>query len=114
MNKTIQALIHISNGGKFMDFTALLTIIACICFIFIIGKVFIIPLKVIFKLILNSILGGILIFLINIFAQSFNFHIGLNLLTAIFVGLLGIPRCHYFNIYSIIFTLKKYPTKGYL
>ena len=97
-----------------MDFTALLTIIACICFIFIMGKVFILPLKVILKLVLNSILGGFLIFLINIFAQGFNFHIGLNLLTAVFVGLLGIPRCHYFNIYSIIFTLKKYPTKGYL
>lgn len=91
-----------------MDFTALLTIIACICFIFIIGKIFIIPLKVIFKLILNSILGGILIFLINFFAQGFNFHIGLNLLTAVFVGLLGIPRCSYFSPYSTVTDLAKF------
>lgn len=91
-----------------MDFTALLTIIACICFIFIIGKIFIIPLKVIFKLILNSILGGILIFLINFFAQGFNFHIGLNLLTAVFVGLLGIPRRSYSSPYSTVTDLAKF------
>ena len=85
-----------------MNFTTLLTFIACICFIFIIGKLFIVPIKIIFKLILNSIIGGFIIFLINFFAQGFGFHIGLNLFTAIFVGILGIPRCYYFNINPII------------
>jgi len=75
-----------------MEFTTILTFIACICFIFIIGRLFIIPLKFIFKLILNSLLGGLLIFIINLLTQGINFHIGLNLFTAIFVGLLGIPR----------------------
>lgn len=85
-----------------MNFTTILTFIACICFIFVIGKIFIVPIKIIFKLIINSILGGFVIFLINFFAQGFDFHIGLNLFTAIFVGILGIPRCNYFNINSII------------
>ena len=83
-----------------MDFTTILTFIACICFIFIIGKLFIVPLKIVFRLILNSILGGLIIFIINLFTQSFNFHIGLNLITSIFIGLLGVPRCYYFNTYS--------------
>lgn len=74
-----------------MDFTTILTFIACICFIFIIGRIFIIPLKFIFKLVINSILGGFLIFIINFLAQGFDFHIGLNIFTSIFVGLLGIP-----------------------
>lgn len=39
----------------------------------------------------NSILGGILIFVINLIGGIFAFHIGLNILTAILVGLLGIP-----------------------
>lgn len=89
-----------------MDFTTILTFIACICFIFIIGKIFIIPLKYLLRLALNSILGGLLIYIINFLAQGFNFHIGLNLFTSIFVGILGIPRCHYINTYSSISNLK--------
>ena len=93
---------------QIMDFTALLTIIACICFIIIIGKVFILPLKIVLKLILNSILGGVIIFIINFLAQGFNFHIGLNLLTAAFIGILGIPRCYYFSTYPTFFILNSY------
>ena len=59
--------------------------------IFLLGRLFIIPLKLIFKLILNSILGGVLIFLINLIGAMWDFHIGLNVVTAIFVGILGIP-----------------------
>lgn len=58
---------------------------------FLLGRLFIIPLKLIFKLILNSILGGVLIFIINFIGGMWNFHIGLNVVTAIFVGILGIP-----------------------
>lgn len=65
--------------------------LACIIFLFIFGRIFILPLKSIFKLIGNSILGGILIFLINLVGNLFAFHIGLNIATAVLVGLLGIP-----------------------
>lgn len=63
----------------------------CICFLFLIGKIFIVPLKWIIKLIFNSILGAILILGINLVGTIWSFHIGLNVLTAIMVGLLGIP-----------------------
>jgi len=39
----------------------------------------------------NSVLGGILLYMINIVGTSFNFHIGINIGTAIIVGILGIP-----------------------
>ena len=74
-----------------MNFSTILIFIACICFLFIIGRLFTIPLKIVFKLVLNSILGGLLIFLINTVTMSFEFHIGLNLFTSVFVGILGIP-----------------------
>lgn len=64
---------------------------ACIILIFIIGKLFIMPIKKILKLIFNSILGGIIIYLINIVGSTFNFHIGLNIYTALATGFLGIP-----------------------
>ena len=74
-----------------MEPNILIAYLIGILFIFFIGRIFIIPLKHIFKLILNSIVGGVLILLINLIGENFGFHIGLNLITAIFVGLLGIP-----------------------
>ncbi len=69
----------------------LLTYLACICFLFIFGRVFIVPIKKILKLLLNSVLGGLAIFLINLIGGYFGFHIGLNIYTSILVGLLGLP-----------------------
>ena len=71
--------------------TNLITYLACICFLFIFGKIFIVPIKKILKLVVNSILGGITIFLINLIGGVFGFHIGLNIFTSILVGLLGVP-----------------------
>ena len=69
----------------------IITFLASICFLFIFGKVFILPIKKIFKLVINSILGGLTIFLINLIGANFGFHIGLNIFTSIGIGLLGIP-----------------------
>lgn len=69
----------------------LITYLACICFLFIFGKVFIIPITKVLKLVVNSVLGGITIFLINLVGATFSFHIGLNIFTSILVGLLGVP-----------------------
>lgn len=74
-----------------MDTNTIIIYIACICFLFIFGRIFIIPIKNILKLILNSILGGVIIYLINLVGMMFNFHIGLNYITAIFIGILGVP-----------------------
>lgn len=65
--------------------------IGCIIMILIIGKIFIFPVKKIFKLIVNSIMGGLLIYVINIVGSNFNFHIGLNWWTILCSGILGIP-----------------------
>ena len=70
---------------------AFLVYIGCIILILIIGKLFLLPIKKIFKLVINSIIGGILIYVINIIGSGFNFHIGLNWLTILCSGFLGIP-----------------------
>lgn len=69
----------------------IITYLACICFIFIFGRIFIVPIKKILKLVLNSFLGGLLIFIINLVGANFEFHIGLNIFTSVIVGLLGLP-----------------------
>ena len=71
--------------------TNVITYLACICFLFLFGRIFIVPVKKILKLVLNSIIGGIVIFIINLFEASFGFHIGLNFFTSIVIGFLGLP-----------------------
>lgn len=74
-----------------MDTNTIITYLACICFLFIFGRLFVLPIKTILKLVINSIFGGILIYVVNWVGSIFSFHIGLNFITAILVGILGIP-----------------------
>ena len=87
-----------------LDFNNIIAYIACIFFLFIFGKVFIVPIKTIIKLVINSVLGGVVIFLINFIGAYFNFHIGLNIITSIFVGLLGIPGAIVIVIIKLLLT----------
>ena len=75
----------------YLEFNNIIAFVACLFFLFIIGKIFIVPLKTIFKFILNSFIGGLIIYLINFIGGYFGFHIGLNIITSVFVGVLGIP-----------------------
>ena len=100
-----------------MEINTIIAFVACIIFIFIFGKIFIWPLKNIFKLVLNSILGGILIYIINIVGMNFGFHIGLNIITAVIVGILGLPGAVLLVVLKIvlrIIILKKNNIKKYL
>ena len=59
--------------------------------LFILVKVFIVPIKWLCRLLINSILGVIFIWIINVTCASVNFYIGLNIYTALFIGILGVP-----------------------
>ena len=85
-----------------MDFNTVITFLACIIFLFIFGRIFIWPLKSILKLVFNSVLGGVLIYIINLVGMNFGFHIGLNLLSAVLVGLLGVPGAALLVVLKII------------
>ncbi|MBE5819380.1 MAG: transcriptional regulator [Clostridiales bacterium] len=76
-------------------FLNIITYIITIAIVIIIAKIFVLPLKKIIKLILNSILGGALIYIINLIGASFGFHIGLNIFTAIFVRNFGSARSNF-------------------
>ena len=85
-----------------MDATSVIIYLACLIVIFIVGKIFFVPLKSIFKLLINSILGGILIYIVNIVGESFGFHIGLNVGTALFTGLMGVPGVVFLVILKLV------------
>ena len=91
-----------------MDFATILTFIGCLAFIFVFGKLFIVPLKSIVKLIINSILGGVCIYIINMIGINFGFHIGLNIITSIIIGILGLPGAGLLVILKMILRIKDY------
>ncbi len=43
------------------------------------------------KILLNGIFGVVLLYIVNLVGAMFNFHIGINLVTALIAGTLGIP-----------------------
>ncbi len=65
--------------------------VVCIIAIIVVGKIFFFPLKKIFKLVVNSLLGAVVIYIINLVGANFGFHIGLNWFTILCSGILGIP-----------------------
>lgn len=75
-----------------METNTIIIYIACICFLFLFGRIFILPIKSILKLVLNSCIGALMLYFINLVGGLFEFHIGINYITAIFTGILGVPR----------------------
>ncbi len=74
-----------------VQLSVFLTYAGAVVLIFLIGKIFLWPLKMILKLVLNSLAGGLVILLINAVGAAFGLMIPLNFLNAVIVGILGLP-----------------------
>lgn len=74
-----------------MELTNILIVIGCALAFFVIGKILTFPIRKILKLVFNTIMGGVIIYIINLIGANFGFHIGLNIITSLVVGILGIP-----------------------
>lgn len=59
--------------------------------LFIFGRIFVGSMKFVSKFVYSTILGGIVILVINFVGKVFSFYIALNPVTAFIVGALGIP-----------------------
>ena len=68
-----------------------ITFIIAIAVLFIVLKILSLPMKLIIKLVVNGLIGGVVIWVINLIGASFGFTIALNWITALVVGILGIP-----------------------
>ena len=84
-----------------LEINVFLTYVGAIILIFIFGRIFLWPLKMILKLALNSVIGGVLIFVFNLIGASFNIMIPLNMLNAVIVGILGLPGAVLLLIFKI-------------
>jgi pro-sigmaK processing inhibitor BofA len=68
-----------------------LTFFIAIAALFLIGKFLSFPLKILWKLVINGILGAVLLFIVNFIGGFFSFSIGINIYTALIAGFFGIP-----------------------
>ena len=84
-----------------------LIIISCICMLFVIGRIFIVPIKWILKLVFNSVLGGVIIWIINMVGGVWGFHIGLNIYTSILVRFLRNTWCSCSNSIKVNYCLNR-------
>ncbi len=74
-----------------------------ILLIFVVAKIFFTPLKIILKLILNSVLGVLFLVVINLFSAFTGIYIGINAVTAVALGVLGIPGACLILLLQIFF-----------
>ncbi|NLJ81108.1 MAG: SigmaK-factor processing regulatory BofA [Firmicutes bacterium] len=74
-----------------MDFLVIVAYVAAVFFLYFLGRLLLIPLKIIFNLIVNAVIGGGILLVINFVGGFWGFAVGVNPITALIVGLLGVP-----------------------
>lgn len=73
------------------DIGIVLAYSAGIMLVFMVSWIFVEPLKFLGKLIMNSILGAVFLIIFNYFGQYFGWYIAVNEITALILGIMGIP-----------------------
>ena len=68
-----------------------LTFGGALILLFLLGKTLLIPLKIVLKMVLNSLIGGVFLILINAMGSAVGLMIPLNIVNAVTVGILGVP-----------------------
>ncbi|HHY09866.1 MAG TPA: SigmaK-factor processing regulatory BofA [Firmicutes bacterium] len=74
-----------------VDLLVIVSYAAGVFFLYALGKLLLIPLRVIFNLIVNAVIGGGVLLLVNLIGSFWHFSLGVNPITALLVGLLGVP-----------------------
>lgn len=74
-----------------MDFSVIIVIAAIVLAVFLVLKLVTKPIRFIFKLLINTALGFVLLWLINFFGGGLGITLEFSVLNALVVGFLGIP-----------------------
>ena len=59
--------------------------------LYLLGWVLLVPIKMIWRLLYNGIIGGIILLVLNFAGGYFGLHIPLNPISALVIGFLGVP-----------------------
>lgn len=80
-----------SIPGLSWDWNVIIAFVFGIFLIYLIGRLFLVPIQLILKLIYNAIIGGIMLWIVNYIGGHFGFAIAINPITALIAGFLGLP-----------------------
>ena len=78
-------------GGFGGDMTVVAAYAFGLILIYVLGRMFFMPLKLVFKLIYNALIGGAMLWVVNFLGAHIGFAIVINPLTALVAGFLGLP-----------------------
>lgn len=73
------------------DTNILLALLFAVILLYIAGRILFVPIKLLGKLVVNAALGGAALWLVNTFGGVVGLHVGINIVTVLAAGLLGIP-----------------------
>ncbi len=88
-----------------INYTVILAYTVGIIILFILGRVLLVPMKVVIKLVYNALLGAIALIALNFAGGLVGFHITFNIITAFIVGTLGVPGLILLILLELIFNI---------
>ena len=71
--------------------TVLLAYAFGLLLLYLVGRLLLVPLRLIIRLLYNGIIGGVLLWLVNLVGGAFGILIPINPITALAAGFLGVP-----------------------
>ncbi len=85
-----------------LDFNSVMAFAFAALLVYLIARILLVPFKLIVKLVLNALIGGVLLVFFNLIGSPLGFSVGINIITALVVGFLGIPGLILLIIIQII------------
>ncbi|MGI6038507.1 MAG: pro-sigmaK processing inhibitor BofA family protein [Limnochordia bacterium] len=74
-----------------MDMTVVVAYFFGLLLLYFLARLLLIPLRLAFRLVINGLLGGFLLWLFNLVGMIFGLYLPINPITALVAGFLGIP-----------------------
>lgn len=81
----------------------ILMVVGYVFALYVLLKIVMAPIKWIFKLLLNTLSGFILLFLANLIGGFFNFSLSINLINCLISGVFGIPGVIFLVMLKLLF-----------
>ena len=77
--------------GISIDISVILAYAFGLLLLYIVGWLLVMPVKFLLRLLYNGIIGGIMLWILNLVGGFFNVQVAINPVTALIAGFLGIP-----------------------
>lgn len=83
-----------------MSISVVLAFVGALLALYIICKLFTLPIRLFFKLLYNGVIGGVLLWMINFIGAYVHFSVPLNPITAVVAGFCGLPGVAAITLYQ--------------